>query len=132
MEAEMALKLTNLKTIYGELSKTTLFGFRTSDGNTNEVRVRMKSLSDILETYQTEVEDLDDTVDNGQRIVEWVDIKNQLFTGKALLIQLLDANLTSSPSFNEVTKYKTETPMRLPPVDILKFRGDWQKGAHHR
>lgn len=41
----------------------------------------------------------------------------------------MDTKLNStsnSPSFSELTKYKNETAMRLPPVNIPKFSGDWQ------
>lgn len=55
--------------------------------------------------------------------------KNQLYTAKAMLMQLLDIDVNgslSSPSYSELTKHKIENPMRLPPVDIPKFNGDWQ------
>lgn len=44
-------------------------------------------------------------------------------------MQFLDSNLkctSSMPSFSECTKFKTESTMGLPPVDISTFNGDWQ------
>lgn len=134
MENQKALKLVNrnLKIIQEELKTIALFGtqFDVSSGNINEIRVRLEALSTISEKFeamQTEAENLDDTVDEDTRIAERVDFRNHLYNVKAILMQLLDTyrnTTSSSPSYSELTKHKTETSMKLPPIDIPKFNGD--------
>lgn len=89
----------------------------------------LPTISEKFEAMQTEAENLDDTVDEDTRIAERVDFRNHLYNVKAILMQLLDTyrnTTSSSPSYSELTKHKTETSMKLPPIDIPKFNGDWQ------
>ncbi|XP_025408818.1 uncharacterized protein LOC112682431 [Sipha flava] len=81
----------------------------------------------------TEIEELDVSEDDDQQCNEYIDFKNKLYHAKALLMQLIDANSNNPSSslyykltISELTKYKTENIMRLPPVEIPKFDGDWQ------
>ncbi|XP_025406355.1 uncharacterized protein LOC112680475, partial [Sipha flava] len=135
MANQLKLAVRKLKTIYSELESITLFGtlYDTTSGNINEVRVRMECLPGISEQFeicQTQIEELDDAVEDDDHIAKRIEFKDKLYSAKALLMQLLDAHLnstSSSPSYSELTKYKTDTTMRLPPVDIPKFDGDWQK-----
>jgi len=137
MEATTAKKVKLAKKrqnqVKHELSTTTLFGtqYDTTSGNLNEVRIRLEALNTLSEKYemaQIEIEELDDSVDDDQQCDEYIDFKNKLYHAKAVLMQLLGANsnnTSSSPSFSELTKYKTENTMRLPPVEIPKFDCDW-------
>ncbi|KAF0704425.1 DUF1758 domain-containing protein, partial [Aphis craccivora] len=138
MEATTAKKVKLAKKrqnqVKHELSTTTLFGtqYDTTSGNLNEVRIRLEALNTLSEKYemaQIEIEELDDSVDDDQQCDEYIDFKNKFYHAKAVLMQLIDANsnnTSSSPSFSELTKYKTENTMRLPPVEIPKCDGDWQ------
>jgi hypothetical protein len=78
---------------------------------------------------QIEIEELDDSVEDDQHCDECIRLKNELYHSKALLMQLIEANAnntSNSPTYSELTKYKTENTMRLPPVEIPNFDCDWQ------
>lgn len=136
MGEERLLKLVKrkLKIITTELTAMSTFSshFDVSTDDINEVRVRLESLLDTVdrfESHQTELEDLEDEVPDNLRIAERMAFKDLFFSVKSSLMKLVDAsqeNRSTSPSYSEVTKYNGENAMRLPPINAPKFTGDWQ------
>lgn len=131
---KLRLAKKKLAQVKHEVSTTTLFGTRydATSGNINEVRIRLEALNELTEKYenaQIEIEEFDGSVNDDQQCDEYTDFRNKLYHAKALLMQLIDANSnneSSSPTYSELTKYKVENTMRLPPVEIPKFDGDWK------
>uniref|UniRef100_A0A2S2N7B6 Integrase catalytic domain-containing protein n=1 Tax=Schizaphis graminum TaxID=13262 RepID=A0A2S2N7B6_SCHGA len=125
-----------LKTIHSSLKAMATFAkqFNSETNNLSQVRVRLEELPSISEKFeevQSVKEELDQKVDEVV-MDERASFREKFYEVKASLLHILEVEESkkseiTSPSYSITSNHVNTNMMKLPPIELPKFSGDWKE-----
>ncbi|KAF5194316.1 Gag-pol polyprotein, partial [Thalictrum thalictroides] len=124
-----------LKTMYSTLKAMATFAkhFNSETNNLSQVRVRLEELPSISEKFE-ELQSLKEELEKRADDVvmdERSNFRERFYDVKASLMHILETeeskkSETSSPSYSITSNQVNTNIMKLPPIELPQFSGDWK------